>query len=92
MKNYRFAIFLVLSTGLGQGQPTFQGMNPNIGIIGDFSYQNHFKANGLETGFLFREAEVSFRMVLDPYARADFFIAIVPPTYYPQEHTRMGEI
>lgn len=79
MKNYRFAIFLILSTGLGQGQPTFQGMNPNIGIIGDFLYQNHFKANGLKTGFLFREAEVSFRMVLDPYARADFFIAVVPP-------------
>ena len=79
MKIHWLNLLLILGVGVGQGQSTFQGMNPNIGVIGDFSYRNHYRVNELGSGFQFNEVEISFRMVLDPYARADFFIAIVPP-------------
>ena len=79
MDIHRCLIFLILGTSFGWSQPTFQGMNPNIGVIGDFLYQDHLDGSGEESGFQFSEAELSFRMVLDPFARADFFIAIVPP-------------
>ncbi|MFQ6616513.1 MAG: hypothetical protein ACE5HZ_07060, partial [Fidelibacterota bacterium] len=61
-----------------RGQGPFQAMNPNIGVIGDFSYRNRFNVTGPEDGFHFNEAEISFRMVLDPFARADFYVAVVP--------------
>lgn len=50
-------------------------VNPNISVIGDFRAhylspaRRHFEA-------AFHEAEFSFQSVVDPYARADFFIAL----------------
>lgn len=57
----------------------FQNMNPNVGVIGNFLGHKFFDSDVPGDGFTFDEAELSFRMVIDPYARADFFIAIVPP-------------
>lgn len=57
----------------------FQNMNPNIGVIGNFLGHKIVDSGSTEDGFTFEEAELSFRMVIDPYASADFFIAIVPP-------------
>jgi len=48
---------------------------PDIGVIGDFqtSYRNNVKRN-FDAGI--HEAEISFQSVVDPYARADFFLTI----------------
>lgn len=54
-------------------------MNPNIGVIGDFSYQKYFGSSHFRDGFRLNETEISFRMMADPFARADFFVAVVPP-------------
>ncbi len=72
-----------------------KNMNPAIGVVGHFrATQWLHKPVALHAGpdlttdeesveyrngFSFAEAELSFRMTLDPYARADFFIAVVPP-------------
>ena len=52
--------------------------NPDIAVIGNF-----LTATGRNTveplpGFELREAEVSLQAVVDPYARADFFLAATP--------------
>jgi len=48
--------------------------NPDIGVIGDFqtSYTSHGKKN---INAYLNETEVSFQAVVDPYARADFFVS-----------------
>ena len=60
-------------------------MNPNIGLIAKFS--GDVLADGeieieegerSPEGFNFHEVELSFQMVIDPNARADFFIAFLP--------------
>ncbi len=49
--------------------------NPDISVIGDFrgsyqsNYRRHFDAN-------LHESEISLQSVVDPYARADFFISL----------------
>jgi len=53
-------------------------MNPNIGVLGNFLASRRMGNALPEDGFQFDEAELSFRMVIDPYARADFFIAVSP--------------
>jgi hypothetical protein len=51
--------------------------NPNMSVIGDFraAYfspaQRHFDTE-------FHEAEIAFQSVVDPYARADFFLSVAP--------------
>ncbi len=57
----------------------FQNMNPNIGVIGNFLGHKVLDNGSFNDGFTFDESEISFRMVIDPFASADFFIAIVPP-------------
>jgi hypothetical protein len=59
-----------------QVQPrTAPSTNPNMSVIGDFraSYtapaQRHFDAE-------FHEAEIALQSVVDPYARADFYLSI----------------
>lgn len=58
-------------------QRTAISTNPNISVIGDFraAYfspaQRHFNIE-------FHEAEVAFQSVVDPYARADFFLSLAP--------------
>ena len=55
-------------------------LNPNISVIGWFQGEAGHK--GLEEGekapppLQFREAEVAFQSVVDPFARADFFVAV----------------
>lgn len=48
---------------------------PDISVIGDFqaSYRNNVKRN-FDAGI--NETELSFQSVVDPYARADFFLTI----------------
>ena len=48
---------------------------PDISVIGDFqsSYRNYAKRN-FNAGI--NEAEFSFQSVVDPYARADFFLTV----------------
>lgn len=54
----------------------FQGMNPNISVIGTFSGtatdQDHVERN-LNIGL--DETEFAFQAIVDPYARADFYVA-----------------
>ncbi len=56
-----------------------QNLNPNIGVIGNFIGSKVFEREEAEDGFTFDEAEFSFQMVIDPYAKADVFVAVVPP-------------
>jgi hypothetical protein len=50
--------------------------NPDISVIGDFrgSYQSNYKRN---FDAELHETEISLQSVVDPYARADFFISLV---------------
>lgn len=80
MKIHWFVLLISAGAVFGQGGATYQGMNPNIGVIGDFLFRNHLNDNEEKgSGFEFREVELSFRMVMDPYARADVYMAVVPP-------------
>lgn len=51
--------------------------NPDISVIGDFrgSYQSNLRRN---FGCELHEAEISLQSVVDPYARADFFVSFSP--------------
>lgn len=50
--------------------------NPDIGIIGNFvAAAGRNQVNGLKSLSL-QESEVSLQAVVDPYARADFFLAV----------------
>lgn len=51
---------------------TAQSLNPDISVIGDFAWRD-------DTRFSFREAELGLQAVVDPYARADFFMAFPGP-------------
>ena len=54
-------------------------MNPNIGIITKFTGDAIVSGDSDEKeGFSLHEIETSFQMVIDPYARADIFVAVVP--------------
>ena len=54
-------------------------MNPNIGIITKFTGDAIVGGESDESeGFRLHEVETSFQMVIDPYARADIFVAVVP--------------
>ncbi len=48
---------------------------PDISVIGDFQalYRNNVKRN-FDAGI--NEAEISLQSVVDPYARADFFLTV----------------
>ncbi len=50
-------------------------VNPDISVIGDFrgSYQSNYKRN-FDANL--HETEISLQSVVDPYARADFFISM----------------
>lgn len=49
--------------------------NPNMSVIGDF--QGSYHSNGDRNfDFNMSEAEISLQSVVDPYARADFFLSI----------------
>jgi hypothetical protein len=53
--------------------------NPDIALIGDFvGAAGRNDAPGAEPSLDFHEAEASFQAVVDPYARADFFLTFGP--------------
>lgn len=76
MRAVRFILLLFLPIiAIGQSDPVSGSrMNPNISLIGDlrgsFADLNHRKFN-----FAFEEAELTLNSSIDPYARADVFLA-----------------
>ena len=52
--------------------------NPDIAVIGDFLGAAGKTPAGGEPSLDFHEAEASFQAVVDPYARADFFLTFGP--------------
>lgn len=59
-------------------QAAGQIFNPDISVIGDFLSDLSPERSSLEGGdrFQMREVELGFQSVVDPYFRADFFIAL----------------
>ena len=59
-------------------------MNPNIGIISKFTAdvlvegESGLVIDEIKEGFTLHEVEISYQMVIDPYARADIFMAVIP--------------
>lgn len=74
-----------LSLGLGGVSQVF---NPDISAIGDFLF--HYTSSGADeygtSKFLFRELELGFQAPIDPFARADAFVAIHKHTHRPHMH------
>jgi hypothetical protein len=52
--------------------------NPDIAVIGDFLGAAGKSPGGGEPSLEMHESEASFQAVVDPYARADFFLAFGP--------------
>lgn len=50
-------------------------MNPNISVVGDFVALAGPRSDGEANRLSLREAELAFQANVDPYARADFFVA-----------------
>jgi hypothetical protein len=51
--------------------------NPNISVIGWFQGEaGHRQKNPTTDAFQLKEAELGFQAVVDPYAKADFFISV----------------
>ncbi|MEQ8223571.1 MAG: hypothetical protein ABRQ37_14765 [Candidatus Eremiobacterota bacterium] len=53
-------------------QQAQQNINPDISVIGDFVISNDNPPN--DNKAYLRETEIGFQAVVDPYARADFFV------------------
>jgi hypothetical protein len=65
----------VLETGQGAGLANAKVFNPDMAVIGDFlgaAGKNEVNPN---PAFEMHESEAAFQAVVDPYARADFFIS-----------------
>jgi len=65
----------VLETGQGAGLANAKVFNPDMAVIGDFlgaAGRNEVNPN---PAFEMHESEAAFQAVVDPYARADFFIS-----------------
>lgn len=55
-------------------------LNPNISAIGWFQGEAGRRQPAEEvSAFQFKEVEIAFQSIVDPYARADFFVAVEPP-------------
>jgi hypothetical protein len=59
----------------GAGPAASKALNPDISVIGDFVGAAGNGANRKIFGLEMHESEVGFQEVIDPYARADFFIS-----------------
>lgn len=60
----------------GGASAAAKALNPDIGVIGNFvAAAGHSSINPLPAIAL-QESEVSLQAIVDPYARADFFLAI----------------
>jgi hypothetical protein len=58
----------------GAGAAAAKVLNPDISVIGDFVGAAGNSANRFTPSLEMHESEVGFQEVIDPYARADFFI------------------
>ncbi|MFA5144091.1 MAG: hypothetical protein WC522_08025 [Candidatus Omnitrophota bacterium] len=62
------------STSLGR---YFQSFNPDVSVIGDFTYHTTDKKNEeFRNQFQMRQTELAFSASVDPYARGDFFFHV----------------
>ena len=59
----------------GAGGAAAKALNPDISVIGDFLGAAGYGANRATPSLEMHESEVGFQEVIDPYARADFFIS-----------------
>ena len=57
---------------------TGRAFNPDISVIGNFLAVAGREAITPEAPLQLTEAEVAFQSIVDPYARADFFVAVGP--------------
>ena len=62
----------------GAVTPSSKIFNPDIALIGDFLGAAGQTAEGGEPSLEMHEAEASFQAIVDPYARADFFLTFGP--------------
>jgi hypothetical protein len=54
----------------------FQGMNPNISVVGSLlGSANSLDGAERNVDLIFQEGEFAFQAIVDPYARADFYVA-----------------
>lgn len=60
------------------GPVTSKVFNPDIGVIGDFLGAAGRNEIDPQPSLELHEAEASFQAIVDPYARADFFLAFGP--------------
>ena len=59
----------------GAGPAAAKALNPDISVIGDFIGAAGYGANRKIPSLEMHESEVGLQEVIDPYARADFFIS-----------------
>ncbi len=59
----------------GAGPAAAKALNPDISVIGDFIGTAGYPGNRPTPSLEMHESEVGFQEVIDPYARADFFIS-----------------
>ena len=62
----------------GGGAAASKAFNPDIAAIGDFVGAIGRSPGGGEPSLQMHESELSFQAVVDPYARADFFLTFGP--------------
>src|SRR5207245_1160164 len=62
----------------GGGAAASKAFNPDIAAIGDFLGAVGRSPGGGEPSLQMHESELSFQAVVDPYARADFFLTFGP--------------
>ncbi len=62
----------------GSGAAGSKVFNPDIAVIGDFIGAAGTTPGGGEPSLEMHESELSFQAVVDPYARADFFLTFGP--------------
>jgi hypothetical protein len=59
----------------GAGAAAAKVLNPDIAVIGDFLGAAGYPGNRPTPSLEMHESEVAFQEVIDPYARADFFLS-----------------
>jgi len=59
----------------GAGGAAAKVLNPDIAAIGDFLGASGYGAHHGTPAFEMHESDLAFQAILDPYARADFFIS-----------------
>lgn len=62
----------------GGGAAASKVFNPDMAVIGDFIGAVGKTPGGGEPSLEMHESELSFQAVVDPYARADFFVTVGP--------------